>query len=377
MTTVRCSSLDRLISCPGSRTLEAIVEPIHRNDGAQGDRLHAHIAGRLVPELGATASIPLHHVELHENEMWLADYCVREVVDRVPSDWSIEVEVPVAYQFNGFNLSGHIDCLAVSPEGHEAMFFDWKTGYAPTDPAESNWQVAGYMALLLRAYPELVKIQAYIVQPRNNEEEGFERVSSSIRSGDIITMQAMCWQIEKRIIEAINQPMQLDSGPKQCRFCPAVLQCPAIRQEIMKLTLTAEELAQIKTHATDEKIAELVCAAKTLEEPIELAKEIAKERIAQKGYIKSITGTTISVKETKGSYEVNDKDAFYATLTKMVPADRLAHCTKPQMSEIKKEIAAAQNVPISGKAAINGTTLFDAKLRNFCTQGTRKTLVFS
>ena len=89
-----------------------------------------------------------------------------------PDGWSLEVEVPLAYEFQfekpvpyrhrrwvdgapvirsrlagGFVLSGHIDSCSINPDATEAIGWDLKTGYDPVDPADQNWQILGYAVL--------------------------------------------------------------------------------------------------------------------------------------------------------------------------------------------------------------------------------------
>lgn len=381
VTTIRSSSSDRLLLCHGSITLEEIVAKRDSLEGADGTLIHDRIAFYLTRQF--CALYPGGHIfsakALPLNTEWIASFCVREVAEKVPDDWSLEVETGLSYLFDNFGsefiLSGHIDAMAISPDGSEAIAFDWKTVYNAVDVAECNEQALSYCALMKRAYPSLRKITFYIVQPRVDEEMGFQRVSS-------VTMQmdeALMGRFEKRILAALAQPMSLSTGPKQCRFCAAKLQCFALRgdAETMKMIMTEEQLASIKATPDDATLADWVLTAKTLEAAMDEAKEIAKERIAAKGFITARDGTNISVKETAGSYEIIDRDQFQKSLLSIIPAERLAHCTKPSMTEVKREIAAALDVPLSGKAAINATTVFDGKLRPFVEQGKRHILIFS
>lgn len=375
--TLRCSSLDRLIACPGSRTLEALVNPRQSEEGNEGTYIHSEIQLCLIRDLGAINGGPIFFYDgpLFPNSQWIVGYCVRECAEKLPSDWSLEVETGLSYEFDKFILSGHIDALALSPDATEAIGFDWKSVYNAVDIAEQNEQVLGYVILLARAYPSLRKVTFYIVQPRVDEEMGFQRVSSvtiEITPGFIANF-------ERRIERTLAYNMSLSSGPKQCRFCPAFLQCPALieEREEMKITVNSEMLALIQKEPDDKLIASWVVSAKTLDAPIEQAREIAKARILEKGYITDKDGLNISIKKTAGAYEVTDPDQFQKSLLTLIPVERLAHVTKPSVTKIKDEIAKVLDIPKTGKAAITAESLFDAKLRPFVSQGEKLQLIFS
>lgn len=375
MTTLRCSSLDRLILCPGSRTLEERVEKRDSGEGDEGTEVHAHIAMKLISDFGANGEPSTTQLASAGNE-WLVGFCVREVAEKLPDNWSLEVEAPLAYAFDKFTLSGHIDTLAVSPDATEAIAWDWKTVYNAVDVAEFNEQACGYIALLKRAYPSLRKVTFYIVQPRVDEETGFQRVSSVT----VETTDAFMNNFERRIERSLAHWEWLETGPKQCRFCPAQLQCPALiaERELMKMKLTEAQLADITKLPDDKTIASWVLSMKAMEAPAETAKEIAKERIAQLGFITAEDGTNISVKETAGAYEVTNPAEFQRALLTMIPIEELANVTKPSMGKVKDKIAEVMDIPKTGKKApITAEGLFDAKLRMHCQQGTRKVLQFS
>ena len=122
------------------------------------DRMKTELGavGELGPKPPATPGIAFSH--------WISDFYFSVVKETVPADWSIEVEAALAYEMplareimvpvvergqlrmepcNSFTLSGHIDCLAMSPDGTRAIGFDLKTGYDPVDIAEYNWQILG------------------------------------------------------------------------------------------------------------------------------------------------------------------------------------------------------------------------------------------
>ncbi len=376
---LRCSELDRVLSCPGSLTLNAIVQKRQGEEGTEGTYLHWLAHSKLMAECGAHGDIgpqPQTPPGIQLNA-WIAEYYLRSVRETVPPDWSLECEVTMEHDFSGFTLTGHADDVAISPDGTEAMLFDLKTGYDPTDQADENTQLLGYSVLLLMAYPTLKKITAYLVQPRNDEDEGFQRVSSVVIDGAVLA-NAATW-LEAQINAALAQPTELNSGRRQCRWCSVSVQCPALQAELqlMKHTLTPEELARIKAVPDDAQLGDWVISARTLRQPTEDAEGMLKTRIEAKGYVDAGVGTRITMKIQGGSYSFPDKPAFYAALTELVPdAATRAKALKFSVTETRDLIAEVMGVPKSGKAPVTATGVFDAKFRPLVVQGERRLLQF-
>lgn len=377
MRTFRCSSLDRALACPGSTVLCDIVAPRDGTEGDEGTELHARSAHRLVTEYGATAAEgaldkpkdgPLF-------SDWIASYYVRHIAETVPQDWSMEVEAALAYEWGDVTLSGHIDCVAINPDATEAIGFDLKTGYDPVDEADSNWQMLGYIVLLFRAYPTLRKVTFYIVQPRNDEDEGFKRVSSVT----VENLQGATDLLVSKLREAVANSDTIETGRVQCKWCAAAIQCPAAiaERELMKMKLTPEAVAQMKREPDDKTLADWVIASRTISRPLDDAEKIAKERIEANGQIVANDGTVITQKEENGAYKVLNPLGMWSTVAELLPEKRRAVCASWSMTRIKDQIAEELNVPKSGKAPITAESVFDAKIRVHVEQGKRRKFVFS
>lgn len=381
--TLRSSELDRALACPGSLTLVPLVAERVSDEGNEGTAIHAAVAARIVGELGAEVpdfdDRPLPAV--NPRSQWIVDSCFRTAQEMIPQGWSIQVECAMAYEFGGhFNLSGHVDCLAISPDGESAIGFDWKSGYRPVDVAEQNEQACGYMMLMRRAYPSLKKIAFVIHQPRNDEDEGFPRTSSVALGGDSDELEDFHDSWGQRILNALRAPMQLDTGRTQCRFCPVSYQCPAIQAELelMKHTLTAEEVATLKKQPDPAKVGDFIISARTLKEPIEGATELLHELIDKNGYVDSGGGIRITRKIEKGSYEVTDPVAFFDALHGLLPEYKdMANAVTYSMTKAKKAIADVMKIPATGRAPLTAETVFDAKLRPYTIQGDRRKLIFT
>ena len=308
---------------------------------------------------------------------WIAGYYFDFVAQTVTRDWSLEVEAALAYEFDRFILSGHIDSLGMNAEGTEAVFFDLKTSYDPVDPADSNWQVLGYAVLLLKAYPDLRKLTAYIVQPRNDEDDGFARISEPmVLEGDRLANAPA--SLEAEINAALDDWRTLDDGPRQCKWCRCALQCPATinRRESMKHTLTDAELERIKQTPDDATLAAWVIAKRVLGRPFDDATDMAKERIAANGSLTDGT-TTITAKVTGGSYSYPDPLAFLRALRRRLPDEaQLAKAIKFSMSGARDVIAEVTGLPKTSKRGESAQAVVDAELKPLAVQGEKTVLMF-
>lgn len=384
MTSIRCSDLDRILACPGSLTLCSLVAKRQGEDGAEGSCLHHDAATRIVRDLGGSApdglGLPDPGWPSLKVSKWISDFYLRHVSENAPEGWSLEVEAALSYEFDGFILSGHIDCVAISPDGTEAIGWDLKSGYDPVDSAEQNWQMLGYIVLLKRAYPGLQKCTFYVVQPRNDEDEGFQRVSEAtiecINDEDDLMDTAVSGLVA-RIRLALANPLSLDTGRKQCRFCPAKLQCPATiaQRDDMKITMTRDQLAAIKSVPDDAVLADWVIAGRVVGVAIDDAEKLAKERIAATGELLAHDGTRITIKTTKGSYTVLDPLALWKAVADLLPEERRAVAAKWSFTQIDDQIAEHMNLPKSGKG-VTGRSVREAKTGAFVEQGDRKIFQF-
>lgn len=376
--TLRCSSLDRALSCPGSLTVTECVDARKGEEGTEGTALHFIAHQRMIAELGAVGDLgpePVIPPSVRFSE-WIAGFYFRAVQDMIPADWSLQCEVALAFEFDRFILSGHIDCLGISPDGTEAVFFDLKTGYDPVDIAEENEQMFGYAALLLRAYPSLRRIQAYIIQPRNDEDEGFQRVSPPMVLEGSAIQQALP-VFEQRINASLDQPMLLQTG-KQCKWCVGC-SCPAIRAEIdlMKMTMTEEQLAAIERTPNDALLGDFAYTAHVLAKPIEDAKALLKERLESQGSIVAGCGKVITVKVQRGAYSILRPLELWRTLAETLSEEGRAACAKWSFTAVKENIAKEMGIPKTSKSGNSAEAVFDARIRCHVEQGERKIVQFN
>lgn len=378
---IRCSELDRILRCPGSRPLTALVAPREGDEATEGSRIHWETAWRLVEELKAVqpeGGLPawLTPYRLPPFSAWIPEWCVNVVKNRVPTTWALEVEVPLEWEFDRFILTGHEDVAATSPDGQESDDFDWKGGRIPVLPADCNEQVAGYLALRRLNYG-IVKARFTIGQPCNDEDDGFERLSTvTIDGAD--KLDALVATLESRVNYALDHSDELESGLSQCKYCSAATQCPAIALELeaMKTRLTPEILAAIRQHPDDATLARLVMSGRTLARPIDDAEDLLKERLAVVGTIVT-DGTTITMKESSAGFKVVNPCGMFGWLRGLLTDDQLAPALNYPGGKIKGAIAKGLGIPETGKAPTTAKSVFEGGAAAFIEPRTKKMLQFT
>lgn len=380
---IRCSSLPRIFLCNGSLTLNAIVKPRDGDEGYEGTYIHWAVADTLIRNHGAIppeGGLPPPAVppgyKLPHNAEWMIDWIVRHVLEEIPADWSLLVEVEFEHEFDTWILVGHQDLLAMSPCGRFAKGRDWKTGNKGVEPAETNEQVNGYMVENKLAWDDLQSIEFAIVQPRADESSGCQRVSYTTLEG--LALQVAAEVLDTRFQAAYNNRMELETGSTQCAYCVGC-SCPALREDLnnMKLTLTPELLAQITAEPNDGLLADFVITARTLARPISDATEMLHERLDRCGQIVSDSGLTVTRKIQKGSYEIPDPKLFLNTVRTDLPNDdQLVEVIDFSMTRLKDTLAKVYNIKKTGKGD-SAETRFEDKYRALVNQGERKLLVIS
>ena len=365
---IRCSSLDQLISCPGSRTLLEILDAIRDDDSEswEGSWCHWEAARILIEKHGA---IPppggLKRPDIPENyeptsfARWMVEFYLREVLQSAGAVRAIEVECELLAEFDQFWLSGHSDENDVDAHCTELDFCDLKTGINPVDTAESNWQVFGYAVLFKRQWPSLKRIRGKIVQPRITEDVG-QRVTGVVidetgcrsnSDGTLInpmTIEGIADALESHINAALADRYRLTVGIKQCRWCDAWLKCPAIQlliDEMITLILNQKMLEQIKAEPDDAALARIALAAKLLDSKFESARKMLKARLATEKLITLEDGTRVFLEANLGSREFASMEKVFEALAEFLPADVIYALISIGVEDSEKAVAKHFKIP--------------------------------
>jgi hypothetical protein len=160
-------------------------------------------------------------------------------------------------------LSGRFDRVIYTPT--IALVQDFKTGWSEPDPAEQNAQMKVLAVLVALHMPRTVKevIVQIISGPYGVSEARYDRAALAKAWDEIVgTLRA---------IQAPNAP--LTPGVEQCRYCPAISCCPAVKALAPK-TQEAEALPE------GEQGALLLDSCDILQKRIDAIREYYAERLS-------------------------------------------------------------------------------------------------
>jgi len=382
---IRCSELNWLIECPGAATLEAVVGIQRRDEDQSWDGQWAHhkSASRLVHDHGAMPPEgglpPLRLPASYEPPdflNWVVDFYLHAVLEDAGAERAIVVEDEMLEEFDRFWLSGHPDVYAIDAEATELNFNDLKAGINPVDAAESNWQVIGYATLFKLRWQSLRRIRGRIVQPRLSEdvspritgvtidETGCTSDETGVQVSPV-TIDGMAAALEQRINHALDNPLLLRSGIKQCRWCPAKLKCPALDEDektMAEILLTQQTLERIKNEPDDEALGRICVAGKLLTSRFEAAKDMLKERLEAEPGKKVVLadGTQLFLFDALGPRQFKDGKPgevppvglAWERLSEVLDAERAYGCMEISFEPAEKAIA--KQLGIQHKTTVKG-----------------------
>lgn len=418
---IRASESDRVFSCHGSLLAVPQVPRKQRSEGDDGAQVHFKIACRAVEELGAIppdgglkAPLLPKGYKLPSFSAWIVDWAFERIKELVPSDWTLFVELPIAYRYDlprpvwvpideidgpippGFKvrgnevlidhviISGHMDWFAMSPDGTESIGGDWKCGPVGADPAETNWQAGTYLGLGKKGWPDLLRSKFVLAQPKIDEDAtGIPRVSATELDGaGLDRMNAM---LAEQANAALEDRYCTDSGVKQCRWCPVALSdraclCPSLEGEasFMKANLTKERIVALASEPNDGLLGDFVLSGRTLDAPVKAAVELLHTRIDTQGYIDAACGKRITRKIQKGDIDIPDKTMFRQRVEEVLPERaRQDRCVSWSKDALITEIAEARKIHKESKTGVSAKAVWDASLAPFTVQGDRRILVIT
>jgi hypothetical protein len=418
--TIRASSADRTFSCHGSLLAVPLIPVNRRNDGDEGEFIHYCIAeiairvlGATPPEGGLRPPALGKDYKLPAFSAWMIDWGVERIKELIPADWSLMVEVPLAYRYDlprpvwvpvdeitgpipadhevvdgrvcirYVIISGHIDVLGLSPDGKQSVAIDWKSGQVGAEPAETNWQAGVYLGLKKRAWPELDPSKFVMAQPMVDEDSsGIPRLSHAELDG--AGLDRMNAELAEQACKALEDRYTTDSG-KQCRWCPVALSrravlCPSIAADtdFMKANLSKEKIEALRKDPDDALLGDFVLTWRRLDAPGKAATEYLHERLDAQGYVDAGCGSRITVSIKKGDITIKNKSGYREDLEKLVPDTKLRdECTSYSKDAVISAIAKARGIPKdSTKPEVEDAVgLYEDRLARHTEQGKRRLLV--
>jgi hypothetical protein len=383
---IRCSSLDRLLGCPGSRTLldkiAAETADIGEADGDEmtwrGNWAHWKAASLLVSDFGAIGApdkpvLPTTFTP-DARDIAMVGWYISQVVVTTPVDHQLYVETRVTMEFPRFILTGQLDTHSISPDETEFTINDLKTGMFTVDHAENNWQLTGYTVLLKKLHAKAQRGKISIHQKYANEQT---------TTAEVDNLDGLAAYLEAKINDALDRYLELETGHKQCRLCQAAyLPCPAIKKEIdsMKILLTEEEVTRLEVIPNLKELAEVCARGRAVAGPIKKLLERLKARVATEGSVVLADGTTVSISEANGaSFILHTKAAFLLVQDK-IGEDAAWEALEISLGKIEEQLIATGAVKFKSskvEPANSATGWVKQNLRHLIQQPRVKQLKFS
>lgn len=382
---IRCSSLDRLLSCPGSQTLIAKVEAESFDLGEEvghamtwrGNWCHWEAARRLIEEHDAWTDGPLQGPVLPKGwqpskwEHRSVEWFLANLLAVTPEDHAFHVERALKWETPTFILTGHLDVFSVNADATEVHWNDQKTGLGEVDPADINWQIGGYGAVLKATIPTLKRGTARIFQ---------RSADTPVSEIEIEDMDRLLPFLEQRINEALSNRYQLSTG-KQCLYCDALICCPAIREELkaMKMLLTPEQVESLKVVPSLAELAEVVHRFRLIAGPGEKLVDALRERLASApGGEVAFDNFIARVVDAPGRRKVtNTKAAFDLASTKL-PEDVLWDALSMSLSDLEDLLVEHGNMKRTSKkdGVENAEGWIKQNMKHLVERATNKQLKF-
>ena len=340
---IRCSSLDRLLGCSGSRTLVGLIDAATVDIGeADGDEMtwrgnwaHYEAALRLIREHGAIGKpdlpvLPLSFTPDDRDRAMVAWY-VESVLSTLPADHQPYVETRVTMEFPRFFLTGQIDAHSVNPDITAFTLEDLKTGMFEVDHAEDNWQLTGYATLVKYAHPTL---RSGVIRIHQKHAE------TPVTEAIVENLDGLATYLEGKINASLDAFLALETGHKQCRLCPAIFFCPAIDAELtaMKYLLTEDEIGKLNTLPSLKDFAQVAARAHAIGGPAKKIIERLRERIDTEGPVVIADGTTIKLVEENGARAILHTRAAHLVVAAKIGEDAAWDALSISPSDIEDQL---------------------------------------
>jgi len=246
--------------CPGSLALEADYPNTSSKFSAEGTAAHELASWCLDQKLDADAFLG-RVIEVDgysfEVDTDMASHVqtyvdtVREYVNGVQGELMVEQKVDFSARVDVPESFGTSDAIIISSCGRELQVHDLKYGRGVKVDAEWNEQLMLYALGAYDAFGLAYDFTCYRVvihQPRlNHVSEWGGKIEELVEFGETAKADAAVALANCYLLETTSDAGQLllTPGEKQCRFCKAKADCPALMADVTKaLTDGLEDLTE-------------------------------------------------------------------------------------------------------------------------------------
>jgi len=233
-----------------------------------------------------------------------------------------------------FDQWGYVDRFFIVAD--EAALFDFKFGFNPVDPAETNPQMWAYAIGIFEKYPFVKKLVLYILQPRLNyiDSAEFER------SKDLGTMKVRIKSIIERA--KVATPEMAKPGD-QCVYCNRLATCDAVQGMTLALAKSYDlahdaqlpDLFHPRQLATPEKRAQAQRLVPVLEAWCGSVRKHNVEFAKEGGEIPGYSLTTV-----QGSRRISDAIKAHQVVKDQLTHEEFMTCVTVNFKELSDQVAA-------------------------------------
>lgn len=267
------SGFEQKMLCPGSHVLQQGKPRRSSQYASEGTAAHqvltwalqesrpaAAYIGRVIEADGFTFTVD-------EDMAGHVQVCIDYVTDAAGDEGVIFADIRVNYSqyLDTPELEARGTADAIIARGNELIVIDFKYGMGVEVSAERNPQMSLYALGALQAYQDLVadfeRVRMVISQPRIKKAASEFDISveeletwgrSTARSAVNTCRNAMAVDRTQVTSEVSWDQVYLRPGEKQCKFCSAKAECPALRAEVHAYALGSGHA----TPATPDEFAE-------------------------------------------------------------------------------------------------------------------------
>lgn len=277
------SAAHRWMRCPGAPHMERDYPDTSSRYADEGTAAHDVAARILCGEdplsiVGERIPVQTGTIEVTSE---MIDH-VMHYVDVVRASGSNPfVETKVQLPFANGAAFGTVDAIAI--DGNLLHVVDLKYGRGELVEAEGNEQLmlyaAGVLATFEEALPHITHVRLVIVQPR----AGGVRAHMVTRA-DIEAFVERARIAADLVAEAyaVDPGQYLQPGEKQCRWCKAKADCPALRAAVEAATIADFDDLSIDTPNTGwsaERLSQAYAMTSLVEMWVEAVRKLARDRL--------------------------------------------------------------------------------------------------
>lgn len=259
------SQLSRILACPASAQ-EATRAPVQTSSpyAQHGTMLHDIIANVLLSDGVPSGYPPFNKLEVVDQNHVLDcfDY-VQVLYKQMADDYSVDIEKSIKLDSWGLDeIWGTADVRIQSDR--DLHVIDWKFGSGVQVFAQNNEQSLAYAAGAVGFPSSIERVHIHIVQPPLNHFDEWVVSYDELK-------EWVFGVLEPGIQEANTKEPAHHPGEKQCRFCPASMQCKARDDSAMK---SAQTIFQTYSDMPIVTPAQLTKTLHAINEVMQYAKEI-------------------------------------------------------------------------------------------------------